>query len=334
MDGDLTMSARELPYREAIREAIQIEMQRDPDVFIMGEDIGSYGGIYKVTKGLYEEFGPERVMDTPISEAGFVGAAIGAAMVGKRPIVELMFMDFSLVAADQILNQAGKQRFMSGDDFRVPMTIRTQQGAGGGVGAQHGQSLEALFMHIPGFAIALPSTAADAKGLMATAIRMDDPTMFIEHKTLYAEKDPVPEGEYLIPFGKAAIRTEGSDITLISYSASMLPTLKAAELLKTNHGINAEVIDLRTIVPVDWATLTASVMKTGHGIVIHEAHRRGGVGAEIAAELTQRTWGTLAAPIARIGGLDIPIPFSPSLEAVWHIQPEDIVNTALRTLKK
>jgi pyruvate/2-oxoglutarate/acetoin dehydrogenase E1 component len=323
---------RSLSYREALREAMRGEFARDPDVFMMGEDIGAHGGIYAVTKGLYDEFGPSRVIDTPIAEAGFVGAAIGAAMTGKRPIVELMFIDFALVAADQMLNQAAKMRFISGDGFKVPLTIRTQQGVGAGTGAQHGQSLEALFMHVPGFAIAVPSTAADAKGLLTTAIRMDDPVLVIEHKALYGVKDDVPEGEYVLPFGQAAVRRAGTDVTLISYSYAMLPTQLAADKLAAEHGVSAEVIDLRTLVPLDWDTLVASVAKTRHAVVVHEAYRRAGAGAEIAAELTERAWGSLAAPVQRLGGLDIPVPFSPALEEKWQVQPDDIVAAALRSL--
>lgn len=212
---------RTISYSQALGEALAQEMERDPNVLLLGEDIGVYGGVFKVTAGLLDRFGPERVIETPIAEAGFVGAAIGAALTGKRPVVELMFMDFALVAADQLLNQAAKLRYMSGDQFRVPLTIRTQQGVGRGTAAQHSQCLEALFMHVPGFAVALPSTPADAKGLLTTAIRSDDPCIVIEHKMLYGNKGDVPEAEHTVPFGQAAIRREGNDVTIVSYSRSM-----------------------------------------------------------------------------------------------------------------
>jgi pyruvate/2-oxoglutarate/acetoin dehydrogenase E1 component len=316
--------ARTLAFREAVREALAIEMRRDPNVFLMGEDIGLYGGVFKATVGLLEEFGAERVIDTPISEAGFVGTAIGAAMAGKRPVVELMFMDFALVAADQLLNQAAKMRYLSGDQFRVPITVRTQQGVGSGTAAQHSQCFEAVFVHVPGFAVALPSTPADAKGLLATAIRTDDPTLVIEHKMLYAVKGHVPEGEYLVPFGQAVIRREGTDVSIASYSRSMQTVLEAADQLEKS-GISAEVIDLRTVVPLDWETVLESVSKTGRLVVVHEGHRAAGVGAEVAARVSERAWSELKAPVRRVCGLDLPVPYSTDLEGRWLPGVEDVV---------
>ena len=318
-------AGRILTYREAVREALALELEADPDVFLMGEDIGEYGGVFKVTDGLLARFGPERILDTPISEAAFVGAAIGAAMVGKRPVVELMFMDFAFVAADQLLNQAAKMQFISGDQFRVPLTIRTQQGVGSGTAAQHSQSLEALFMHIPGFAVAVPSTPADAKGLLASAIRSDHPAIVIEHKALYATKGEVPEGLHRAPFGQAAIRRRGSDATIVSYSRTVHVALTAADAL-ASEGIEAEVIDLRTLVPLDYDTILDSVTSTGRLVVAHEGHRNVGPGAEIAARVAELAWRELRAPIRRVCGLDIPVPYAAPLEAAWLPSADDIVS--------
>ncbi len=322
---DETRPEQVLTYREAIREALRIELRNDPSVFVMGEDIGEYGGVYKVTDGLLAEFGGERILDTPISEAAFVGAAIGAAMVGKRPVVELMFMDFALVAADQLLNQAAKMRFMSGDQYRVPLTIRTQQGVGSGTAAQHSQSLETLFMHLPGFTVALPSTPADAKGLLATAIRSGDPAIVIEHKALYGTKGLVPDGIHLTPFGQAAICRPGTHVTIASYSRTVHVALAAAEILATN-GIEAEVIDLRTLVPLDYDTILESVGRTGLLVVAHEGHRNAGAGAEITARVTELGWGLLRGPVRRVCGLDIPVPYAAPLEAAWLPSVEDLVS--------
>jgi pyruvate/2-oxoglutarate/acetoin dehydrogenase E1 component len=318
---------RTITYRDALREAMAQELRRDPDVVVMGEDIGQYGGVFKVTAGLIEEFGPERIVQTPIAEAGFVGAAIGAAMYGSRPVVEIMFMDFALVASDQLLNQAAKMRFVSGDDWRVPLTIRTQQGIGTGTAAQHSQCLEALFAHIPGFAVALPATPADAKGLLTSAIRSDDPCIVIEHKALYGTKGDVPSGDYVVPFGQAAVRREGDDLTIVTYSRTVRTALDAADEL-SQQGVEAEVIDLRTVMPIDWETITGSVERTGRLLVVHEGHRRAGVGAEIAAEIGSRCWDKLEAPITRVCGLDIPVPYAEALERHWMPQVEDVVKAA------
>lgn len=316
---------RTLTFREAVREALEHELARDPRTFIMGEDIGAYGGVYKTTAGLLERFGPERVIDTPIAEAGFVGAAIGAALTGKRPIVEIMFMDFVLVAADQLLNQAAKLRFLSGDSVRVPLTVRTQHGVGAGTGAQHSQCFEALFAHVPGFAVAVPAFPADAKGLLATAIRTDDPCLVVEHKALYPLKGDVPEGEYLVPFGQARIVEAGDDVTIVAYGRAVHTALAAAASLRERDGVAAEVIDLRTIVPLDTATILGSVRRTGRLVVVHEAHRNAGFGAEVAARIGELAWGDLRAPIRRVAGLDMPVPYSQPLEAAWLPQPDDVV---------
>ena len=324
-------TGRTLTYREAVREALRLELENDPDVFVMGEDIGQYGGVFKVTAGLLERFGPVRILDTPISEAAFVGAAVGAAMVGKRPVVELMFMDFAFVAADQLLNQAAKMQFLSGDQFRVPLTIRTQQGVGSGTAAQHSQSLEALFMHIPGFAVAVPSTPADAKGLLASAIRSDHPAIVIEHKALYGIKGDVPDGLHRPPFGQATIRRPGSDATIVSYSRTVHVALAAADML-ASEGIEAEVIDLRTLVPLDYDTILDSVGRTGRLVVAHEGHRNVGPGAEIAARVAELAWDQLRAPVRRVCGLDIPVPYAAPLEAAWLPSAEDIAGAVRETV--
>jgi pyruvate dehydrogenase E1 component beta subunit len=322
---------RTLTYREALREALALELEHDPDVFVMGEDIGRYGGVFKVTDGLLDRFGADRILDMPISEAGFVGAAVGAAMVGKRPVVELMFMDFAFVASDQLFNQAAKMQFLSGDQFRVPLTIRTQQGVGNGTAAQHSQSLEAFFMHIPGFAVAVPSTPADAKGLLASAIASDHPAIVIEHKALYGTKGDVAEGRYLTPFGQAVIRRSGSDATIVSYSRTVHVALAAAETL-ASEGIDTEVIDLRTLVPLDYDAILDSVGRTGRLIVAHEGHRNAGPGAEIAARVAELAWRDLRVPIRRVCGLDIPIPYAAPLEAAWLPSSEDIANAVRETV--
>jgi len=324
-------TGRVLTYREALREALALELEHDPDVFVMGEDIGQYGGVFKVTDGLLDRFGPDRILDMPISEAGFVGAAVGAAMVGKRPVVELMFMDFAFVASDQLFNQAAKMQFLSGDQFRVPLTIRTQQGVGNGTAAQHSQSLEALFMHIPGFAVAVPSTPADAKGLLASAIRSDHPAIVIEHKALYATRGEVPEGRYRTPFGQAAVRRRGSDATIASYSRTVNVALAAADAL-ASEGIQTDVIDLRTLVPLDYDTILDSVGRTGRLVVAHEGHRNVGAGAEIAARVAELAWRDLRAPIRRVCGLDIPVPYAAPLEAAWLPSSDDIADAVRETM--
>jgi pyruvate/2-oxoglutarate/acetoin dehydrogenase E1 component len=306
---------RELTYSQALREALSEEMERDPNIILLGEDIGVYGGVFKVTEGLLSRFGPDRVRETPISEAGFVGAAVGLALTGKRPVSELMFMDFAWVASDQILNQAAKMRYMTGGRVSVPMVIRTQQGGGRGNGAQHSQSLETIFTHIPGLKVVLPATPYDAKGLLKSALREDDPVIFIEHKLLYNTKGPVPEEPYAIPLGQAEIKRVGADVTLVSLSRTVLHCLEAAEAAAAD-GVAVEVIDLRCTVPLDLETILASVRKTGRLVVAHEAHRRLGIGAEIAALVQEHAFDYLDAPIVRVAALDVPIPASKPLEDV------------------
>ncbi len=306
---------RELTYAQALREALTEEMDRDPNIILLGEDIGVYGGVFKVTEGLLARYGPERVRETPISEAGFVGAAVGLAMTGKHPMAELMFMDFAWVAADQVFNQAAKMRYMSGGRVSVPLVIRTQQGGGRGNAAQHSQSLETIFTHTPGLKVALPATPYDAKGLLKSAFREKNPVIIIEHKLLYATKGPVPEEEYTIPLGQAEVKRSGQDVTLISLSRTVLHSLEAAEEA-ARDGISVEVIDLRCTVPMDLETILTSVRKTGRLVVAHESHRRLGIGAEITALVQEHAFDYLDAPVVRVGAMDVPIPYSQPLESL------------------
>jgi pyruvate dehydrogenase E1 component beta subunit len=323
---------RELTYSQALREAITEEMDRNSDIILLGEDIGVYGGVFKITEGLLDRYGSERVRETPISEAGFIGAAVGMAMTGKHPMAELMFMDFAWVAADQIFNQAAKMRYMSGGRVKVPMVIRTQQGGGRGNAAQHSQSLEAVFTHIPGLKVVLPSTPYDAKGLLKSAFRDENPVVFIEHKLLYATKGPVPEEEYTLPLGRADIKRTGEDVTLVSLSRTVLHALEAAEELD-QEGISVEVIDLRCTVPMDLETVLDSVRKTSRLVVAHESHRRLGIGAEIAALVQELAFDYLDAPIERVGAMDVPIPYSHPLESLVLPGPNQIVRAVRRVVE-
>jgi acetoin:2,6-dichlorophenolindophenol oxidoreductase subunit beta len=314
----------QLRYRDALRAALHEEMARDPSVFCIGEGIGERGGSYKVTEGLLAEFGPARVIDTPLSEAGFVGLGTGAAIAGSRPVVEMLFIDFLLLAMDQVVNQAAKYRFMSGGQGNVPLVIRTQGGAGNSLAGQHSQSLEAIFHHIPGLKVAMPSTPADAKGLLKTAIRDDDPVIFIEHKLLYLTQGEVPDGELLVPFGEAAIRRPGTDVTLVAWSHMVTKCMTAATAL-AEEGISVEVIDLRTLVPMDVERVLESVSRTGRLVIAQEAVRRGGVASEVAATVAEVAWSSLRAPIIRVAGKNTVIPFNLALERASIPQVEDIV---------
>ena len=314
-----------LTYAQALNEALREEMRADPRVFLMGEDIGLHGGIFRVTKDLIAEFGHERVRDTPISESAFVGLGIGAALAGMRPVVELLFMDFALVAADQIVNQAAKLRYMAGGALSVPIVIRAQQGGGRGNGAQHSQSFEAWFAQVPGLIVVAPSTPADAKGLLKSSIRDGNPVIFIEHKLLYNTKGEVPEKEYSIPIGKAEIKRDGRDITIVSYSRTLLFALEAAEKL-AQQGIEAEVIDLRTIEPLDMDTILESIKGTGRLLVVHESHSNCGLGAEIIARVGEQAPDRLILPARRLGAKHVPIPVAETLENAVLPQPEDIVH--------
>lgn len=321
-------------YVQAIRDVMAEEMRRDEKVFVMGEDIEVLGGIFGATRGLADEFGADRVRNTPISEAGFISAGLGAACAGMRPIVELMYMDFSLVAADSIINQVAKTRYIFGGKAKVPLVIRGQQGVGRGNAATHSQSLETLFMHFPGLKVAMPSTAEDAAGLLRTAIRDDNPTIFIEHKALYTQKSEVPDDpEFMIPWGKGRVFREGKDCTIIATHTYVKKSLDAAEEL-AKEGINCEVIDPRTLVPLDIDLLSSSVKKTGRCVVVHEAHRTCGVGAEISSQLYEQAFCYLDAPIERLGAKQCPLPFNLGLENAVVPQPEDIINAVKRTLYK
>ncbi len=304
---------RELTLGEAVREALAEEMRRDPRVFICGEDIAEAGTVYKVLTGLVEEFGVERVLDTPISEAGFTGMAVGAAMTGMRPVVDIMFGDFSTLVMDQMVNQAAKVHYMSGGKWKVPMVMRATMGASRRSAAQHSQSLHAWFCHIPGLKVAMPSTPYDAKGLMKTAIRDDNPVVFFEDKMMYRLKGPVPAEDYTIPFGVADVKREGSDITIVATSSMVQVALGAAKLLEA-QGISAEVIDPRTVWPLDEKTLIDSAKKTSRVIVVDEGYARYGVTAEIASVIAEGAFFDLEAPVKRIGAMHVPVPFSPPLE--------------------
>lgn len=301
---------REITYCQAINEALRECMRQDERVVLMGEDVGCYGGIFQVSAGLLNEFGPDRVVNTPISESGFVGACVGAALTGMRPVVEIMFIDFTSVCMDMIINQMAKMHYMFGGRGRVPMVLRTNIGAGRGAAAQHSQSFHALFMHIPGLYVAAPSTPYDAKGLMIEAIRNDNPVIFVEHKKLYVTKGEVPEESYTIPFGHAEIKRPGRDVTVVATHAMVLRSLQAAEQL-AKEGIDVEVVDPRTLNPLDKETILNSVTKTGRLLVADEGYKTCGVAAEIAAIAAEEALWNLKAPIARVCSPDTPVPFSP-----------------------
>ena len=321
---------REITYAEAIAEALRAEMRLDPRVFVMGEDVGTFGGLFGGTKGLLEEFGPERVRDTPISEAALIGAGVGAAITGMRPMVEIQFMDFTACAMDQIVNQAAKIRFMLGGKAQVPLVIRTPYGTGLKLASQHSQSLEAWFAHVPGLLVAMPSTPADAKGLLVTALRDPNPVMVLEHKLLYPTRGPVPEEQYSTPFGRADVKRLGSDLTIVATGLMVSKSLAAAERLGA-EGVEAEVVDPRTLVPLDKATIIESVKKTGRLVVVHEAVKRGGFGGEIASVIAEEAFDYLDAPIKRVAGRNVPIAFNEVLEKKAVPDVEEIVS-AVRSL--
>jgi pyruvate/2-oxoglutarate/acetoin dehydrogenase E1 component len=319
---------RELSYLEAIREGLRQAMQRDERVFIIGEDVGVYGGAFGATLGLIDEFGAERVIDTPISELGIAGAITGAALTGMRPVGEIMFMDFTTLAAEQLVNQAAKIRFMFGGRATVPFVLRTPAGSGTGAAAQHSQSLEAWFVHVPGLKVVMPSTPYDAKGLLLAAVEDDNPVIFVEHKLLYKVKGPVPEAYYTVPLGQSEVKREGKDLTVIATSIMVARALQAAEEL-AQAGIELEVVDPRTLKPYDDEPVVRSVMKTGKALVVHEAPVTGGFGGEVVARLVASSaFDYLDAPVRRLAGLDIPIPYNHELEHHAVPQVEDIVREA------
>ena len=323
---------RTISLSKAVNEAIAEEMRRDPTVFLIGEDVAEAGTPFKVLSGLVEEFGTGRVIDTPISEPGFVGMAVGAAMTGSRPIVDLMFGDFLFLVMDQLCNQAAKIHYMSGGKLTVPMVLRTNLGATRRSAAQHSQSLHALVCHIPGLKVALPSSAYEAKGLLKTAVRDNNPVVIFEDKLMYQEKSEVPEEEYLVPFGEANVRREGRDITLIATSSMVQVADEAADRL-AGEGISAEVIDPRTLVPLDEETLVSSVKKTSRVMVIDEGHQSFGITAEIAARIAEKAFYHLDAPVMRMGAMDVPVPFSPALEDLTVPTPERVVERVRQALR-
>jgi pyruvate dehydrogenase E1 component beta subunit len=318
-------------YLQALNEALRQEMERDPSVFIFGEDVGQFGGCFGVTQGLFAQFGEERVRDTPITESAIIGAATGAAAAGLRPVCELMFVDFIGVAMDQLFNQAAKMRYMFGGKAKIPMVLRAPQGAGIGAAAQHSQSLEAWFCHVPGLKVAMPATPYDAKGLLVSAIRDDNPVVFLEHKMLYGVEGEVPDEIYTVDFGKADVKREGQDVTLVATSKMVHTALSAAEKLAEN-GISAEVVDPRTLVPLDIETIIGSVEKTHALVIVHEAVKQCGFGAEIAAQVAEQAFDYLDAPITRIGAPFTPVPFSAPLEQAFIPNEDDIIRT-VRTIR-
>lgn len=325
--------SKKITVSKAIGEALHEEMVRDDKVFIMGEDMAVMGNVFAITRGFLEEFGPNRVIDTPISEEGFCGMAVGAAMRGMRPVVELMYDDFATVAADPLLNQAAKMRYMSGGQATVPMVLRAPMGAGRRNAGQHSQSLENFFCHFPGLKVIAPCTAKDAKGMLKSAIRDDDPVIVLEHKLLYAKKEEIPEEEYLIPLGQADVKREGKDLTIITWSREVNFSLEAAQTLAA-EGIDVEVLDLRTLVPIDWEAIRASVAKTHNVLIVSEEVKRGSYAGEISAEIAEELFDELDAPVERLCGLNIVSPFSPVLEDQNFPHPDDIVKAVKRVLNK
>ncbi len=325
-------SVRQIPYWQAINEALEEEMKRDERVFLMGEDIGIYGGAYGATRGLLEKFGKERVRETPISEPAIAGVGIGAAMAGMRPVNEIMYVDFTLLSADQLANQGAKNRYMFGGKSIVPFVLRTEGGAGRGIAAQHSQSLEAIWTHFPGLYVVMPATPYDAKGLLKAAIREDNLVMFIEHKMLYGEKGPVPEEEYIIPLGVADIKRVGKDVTIITYSRMALRALEAAEQLAP-EGIDVEVIDLRSLKPLDTETIVASVQKTGRVVILSEGYKNTGFNAELLATVNDLAFDYLDAPILRVASADVPVPASPMLEEYAIPQTRDVIAAVKRVME-
>lgn len=318
----------EITYAQALKDAMSEEMRRDEHVFLLGEDIGPYGGAFGVTRGMIEEFGPERVRDTPISEAAITGAAVGAAMTGMRPVVEIMFSDFITIAMDQLVNQAAKARYQFGGQASVPLVLRAPEGSGTGAAAQHSQSIESWILNVPGLKVVAPSTPADAKGLLKSSIRDDNPVVFLEQKLLYRTKGEVPDGEHLVPLGVADVKRPGKDLTVITYGRMVQRCLEAAGTL-AGEGVDAEVIDLRSLRPLDTAAIIVSARKTGRVLIVHEACQFAGFGGEIAAAICDsEAFFYLDAPVRRLGGRDVPIPYNKTLEAAVVPTPETIAAAA------
>jgi pyruvate dehydrogenase E1 component beta subunit len=320
-----------LTYRDALNEALREEMQRDERVFLMGEEVAEYDGAYKVSRGLLKEFGPMRVVDTPIAELGFTGIGVGAAMVGLRPVIEVMTWNFALLAIDQIVNSAAKMRYMSGGQVGVPMVIRGPNGAALQLAAQHSQAFEAWYAHVPGLKVVMPATPADAKGLLKSAIRCDDPVVFMEGEMLYNLKGEVPSGEFTIPIGSADVKREGADVTIVCHSKTVNPALKAADQLDA-EGISAEVIDLRTIRPLDTETILRSVSKTNRCVVAEEGWPFAGVGAQVVDEIQRHAFDALDAPVIRVTSADVPMPYNKRLEKSAKVDPPKLIAAVKRVL--
>ena len=316
---------RELTYTQALNEALREEMRRDERVIVFGEDVAVYGGAYRVTSGLLEEFGPERVFDTPISEAAIVGMAIGAALMNLRPVAEIMYMDFLTISTDQLVTHAAKARFMSGGQVKLPLVVRTQYSLGRAHACQHSQFLASWFLSVPGLKVVLPSTPKDAKGLLKSAIRDENPVLFIEAGVLYRTKGPVPEEEYTIPLEKCDVKRLGRDITIVAVSRTVLEALKAADTLSKENGIEAEVIDLVSIQPIDYETIVRSVEKTGKLVIADDSVKTGGISAEISAYISEYAFNLLEAPVIRVNSPSMPVPFSPSLEKEYMVNAEKII---------
>lgn len=314
-----------ITMREAISQALWEEMERDENVFIMGEEVGLWGGTYAVTKGFYDHFGPERVRDTPIAEAAIVGAGVGAAMVGLRPVAELMTINFAFVAMDHIVNQAAKMRAMFGGQMKVPLVIRAVGGGGRQLGATHSQTPDVIFAHFPGLKVVSPGTPYDAKGLMKSAIRSDDPVLFIEHATLYQMRGEVPDGDYTEPIGKSKVQREGGDVTIVTYSKGLELSLKAADELAKN-GVQVEIVDLRTLRPLDMEPVIESFKKTNRAVIVEEGWRSYGVGAEITSRIYEEAFDYLDAPIKRVAQKEVPLPYNRQLEQHALVHIEDIIN--------
>jgi pyruvate dehydrogenase E1 component beta subunit len=325
-------STRELTYLGAFNEGLRQVMREDPDVFLVGEDVGAAGGVFGAYAGIADEFGERRAVDTPISEQAIVGLGIGAALVGLRPVVDLMFMDFVLVAMDQIANQAAKLKYMFGGTAQLPLTIATTGGAGLSAAAQHSQSLEAILGHIPGLKVIMPATPYDMKGLTVSCLRDNNPTVLVIHKRMFGYKGEVPEELYEVPIGVARVARPGSDVTIVSYSRMMDESLKAADVL-SNEGVDCEIIDLRTLVPLDIDTVVKSVMKTSRVLVVHEAVRFSGLGAEISAQIQELAFDHLDAPVGRVGAPYSPVPFSPILESYYVPSAETIAAAVRKTVE-
>ncbi len=315
-----------LTYRDALNEALREEMERDPDVFLMGEEVAEYDGAYKVSRGLLDTFGDKRVVDTPITELGFAGIGVGAAMAGLRPVIEFMTFNFALLAIDQIVNNAAKMSYMSGGQFRVPIVFRGPSGAALQLASQHSQSFDSWYAHVPGLKVVAPATPADAKGLLKTSIRDDNPVIFLEGEMLYNAKGDVPDGEHLVPLGQADVKREGSDVTIVCYAKSVQSALKAADTLQSEAGLSCEVIDIRTIRPLDSDTVIESIRKTNRGVIVEEGWPFAGVGAQLVDTIQREAFDHLDAPLLRVTGADVPMPYNKKLERAAKPNPQKVID--------